>query len=56
VPAGEAPAYVERLVAGYLAERVDGETFQAFATRKTDEELIALASGQVAVAAATGGA
>jgi ferredoxin-nitrite reductase len=56
VPAGEAPAYVERLVAGYLDERQDGETFQAFATRKTDDELITLASGRVAVAAANGGA
>ncbi len=56
VPAGEAPAYVERLVAGYLEERQDGETFQAFATRKTDDELIALASGRAAVAVATGGA
>jgi sulfite reductase beta subunit-like hemoprotein len=46
VPAGEAPAYVERLVGGYLAERQPNESFHAFATRKSDEELIALASGE----------
>jgi sulfite reductase beta subunit-like hemoprotein len=46
VPAAEAPAHVERLVEGYLAERQDGESFQAFAIRKSDEELIALASGE----------
>ena len=40
MPAGRAAAYVERLVAAYLGERSDGETFQAFAKRKSDEELI----------------
>jgi len=56
VPAAEAPAYVERLVGGYLAERGADESFQAFAIRKSDEELIQLATGQPAVAATTGGA
>jgi sulfite reductase beta subunit-like hemoprotein len=46
VPTGEAPAYVERLVAAYLAEREVGETFQAFAKRKSDEELISIGTGQ----------
>jgi ferredoxin-nitrite reductase len=48
VPEDQAPAYVERLVAAYLADRQSGETFQSFAQRKTDEELIALASGEAA--------
>jgi sulfite reductase beta subunit-like hemoprotein len=52
VPADEAPAYVERLVGAYLAERRDGESFQAFAKRKSDEELITIASGQLQPAAA----
>ena len=46
VPTAEAPAYVERLVAAYLAERQAGETFQAFAKRKSDEELISIGTGQ----------
>ncbi|MBV9328755.1 MAG: nitrite/sulfite reductase [Chloroflexi bacterium] len=45
VPSEEAPAYVERLVAAYLAERHSGETFQSFARRKTDDELIAIGTG-----------
>jgi ferredoxin-nitrite reductase len=45
VPAEDAPAYVERLVGAYLSERHDGETFQSFAKRKTDEELVAIGSG-----------
>jgi ferredoxin-nitrite reductase len=45
VPAEEAPAYVERLVGAYLAERVDGESFRTFARRKSDEELVGLAAG-----------
>jgi ferredoxin-nitrite reductase len=45
VPTEEAPAYVERLVGAYLSERAGGESFQAFAKRKTDEELIAIGSG-----------
>jgi sulfite reductase beta subunit-like hemoprotein len=46
VPTAEAPVYVERLVAAYLAERVDGEGFQSFARRKSDEELISIGTGQ----------
>ncbi|MFN8525490.1 MAG: nitrite/sulfite reductase [Chloroflexota bacterium] len=46
VPAAEAATYVERLVGGYLADRQDGESFQAFAQRKSDEELVALATGE----------
>jgi len=45
VPSEEAPAYVERLVAAYLAQREQGETFQSFAKRKTDEELVAIGTG-----------
>src|SRR5205807_9113443 len=37
VPTEEAPAYVERLVGAYLSDRVEGESFQSFAKRKTDE-------------------
>lgn len=44
VPAEEAPAYVERLVAAYLSERQSGETFQAYTHRKSDEELVTIAS------------
>jgi sulfite reductase beta subunit-like hemoprotein len=52
VPTEEAPAYVERLVAAYLGERTNGESFQAFAKRKTDAELIEIGTGQpVAVTA-----
>lgn len=46
VPADQATDYVERLVAAYLAERQDGESFQSFTLRKSDEELVAIASGQ----------
>jgi ferredoxin-nitrite reductase len=53
VPTEEAPAYVERLVAAYLSERSDGESFQSFAKRKSDEELISIGTGQpLAVATA----
>jgi ferredoxin-nitrite reductase len=45
VPTEEAPAYVERLVAAYLSERAVGESFQSYAKRKSDEELIAIGSG-----------
>ena len=48
VPTEQAPAYVERLVAAYLSERQHGETFQLFAKRKTDEELIAIGTGALA--------
>ena len=46
VPADEAPEYVERLVAAYLDERGEGEPFQAFAQRKSDDELQAIARGE----------
>jgi ferredoxin-nitrite reductase len=46
VPTEEAPAYVERLVAAYLSERRDSESFQSFAKRKSDEELISIGTGQ----------
>jgi ferredoxin-nitrite reductase len=46
VPAEEAPAYVERLVGAYLSERQSGETFQAYTHRKSDEELVAIASSE----------
>jgi sulfite reductase beta subunit-like hemoprotein len=45
VAAAEAPATVERLVAAYLAERRPGESFQAYAQRKTDDELVAIGTG-----------
>jgi ferredoxin-nitrite reductase len=48
VPTDEAPAYVERLVAAYLDERHEGESFQSFAKRKTDEELVSIGTGQPA--------
>ncbi|HEY0581945.1 MAG TPA: nitrite/sulfite reductase [Chloroflexota bacterium] len=53
VPTAEAADYVERLVAAYLAERNAAETFQAFAKRKTDEELISIGTGAPLVAAAS---
>jgi sulfite reductase beta subunit-like hemoprotein len=46
VGAEDAPLVVERLVGAYLAERTQGETFQAYAHRKTDEELIAIGGVQ----------
>ena len=51
VPAAEAVDVVERLVAGWLEHREQNESFQAFARRTADEELIALASGADATAA-----
>jgi sulfite reductase beta subunit-like hemoprotein len=46
VPAEHAAETVERLVAAYLEERTDGESFQTFAKRKTDDELISIGTGQ----------
>jgi ferredoxin-nitrite reductase len=43
VPAEAAAETVERLVAAYLDRRTPGETFQAFATRTPDDELISIA-------------
>src|SRR5215471_1580011 len=45
VPTEQAADYVERLVAAYLAERADGESFQSFARRKSDQELISIGTG-----------
>jgi len=52
VPTEEAPAYVERLIAAYLSERQDGESFQSFAKRKSDEELITIGTGRPAAVSA----
>jgi ferredoxin-nitrite reductase len=49
VPAGQAAETVERLVAAYLDERADGESFQAYAKRKSDEELVAIGTGSAAL-------
>lgn len=46
VPAPEAKDHVERLVRAYLDEREPGEPFQQFALRKSDDELIAVATGR----------
>jgi ferredoxin-nitrite reductase len=51
VPAEEAVDTVERLVAGWLKHRESNESFQAFARRTADEDLIARASGASAVPA-----
>jgi len=45
VPASEAPLYVERLVRAWLEERRDGESIRDYFRRKSDEELVAIASG-----------
>jgi len=45
VPSEEAASYVERLVEAYLQEREEEETFQTYAKRKSDEELITIATG-----------
>jgi ferredoxin-nitrite reductase len=47
VPAGEATDVVEKLVEGWLERREDGETFQHFTRRASDEDLIALAGDAV---------
>ncbi len=46
VPAEQAKFHVERLVRTYLDERETDERFKQFADRKTDEELIAAATGR----------
>jgi len=43
VPTGELDSAVEGLIAGWLAGRVDGETFPQFARRLSDDELGVLA-------------
>jgi len=51
VPAEEAVDVVERLVEGWLQRREQNESFQAFARRTADEDLVALAHGPDAVVA-----
>jgi ferredoxin-nitrite reductase len=46
VPAAEVGERVERLVGAYLEQRGADESFQAFAQRLTDEELVEIAEGQ----------
>jgi ferredoxin-nitrite reductase len=46
VPAEQAKDHVERLVRAYLAEREADERFKQFADRKSDEELIAIATNR----------
>jgi ferredoxin-nitrite reductase len=48
VPTDEVDAAVEGLIAGWLAERRDGESFTAFSRRLTDDELGALAGREPA--------
>jgi ferredoxin-nitrite reductase len=45
VRGGDVKYYVERLLAGYLSDRREGETIQAFFSRQSDEELAMLARG-----------
>ena len=45
VPGEEVHFYVERLVRAYLDGRNEGETMQAFFTRLSDDELVAIAMG-----------
>jgi ferredoxin-nitrite reductase len=52
VPSEEVTACVERLVAAYLDERRGGEPLQAFYRRHSDEELVAIATGQELAATA----
>lgn len=44
VPAENVATHIERLVALWLAERSPGESFQAFADRQSDEQLVAVAA------------
>src|SRR5205085_9381833 len=48
VPTDEVDAAVEGLIAGWLAQRQDGETFTAFSRRLTDDELGVLAGREPA--------
>ncbi len=52
VPADQVHLYVERLVRAYLEQRREGESIQAFFDRHTDEELVAIGTGEAAMAAA----
>ncbi len=60
VPEAQAKFHVERLIRAYLDERAPGEPFRAFAERKSDDELVAIATAKpleevIAAAAARGG-
>jgi sulfite reductase beta subunit-like hemoprotein len=44
VPSDQLHLFVERLVRAWLSERQDGETFKRWADRKSDEELVFIAS------------
>lgn len=46
VPTYAVEETVERLVGAYLRERREGDSFQDFCARHTDEELVAIATGQ----------
>jgi sulfite reductase beta subunit-like hemoprotein len=50
VPSEDVHRYVERLVRAHLTSRQGGESMQAFFTRHSDEELLAIASGSHAPA------
>jgi sulfite reductase (ferredoxin) len=52
VPATEVAPAIERLVRGYLAARLAGETFRAFCARHRDDDLRALLAGGDAVVVA----
>ena len=45
IPSAEVEDYVSRLFAGYLARRIDGESFTRFCVRTPDAELTAIAHG-----------
>jgi hypothetical protein len=44
VPSEELPVFTERLVAAYLKERSNGETFKQWEDRRSDDELVTIAS------------
>jgi sulfite reductase (ferredoxin) len=48
IAATEVPEAIERLLRAYLTDRVAGENFRQFCTRRSDEELRALLAGQQA--------
>src|SRR5579875_1652060 len=47
-PADEVPDAITRLLYAYLDEREEGENFRSFCARKTDEELRAALTGEIA--------
>jgi hypothetical protein len=46
IPSDDVARQVENLVAAFLRDRGNDESFHEFATRKSDEELVAIASGE----------